>query len=86
MNDSDLRAAYSDAIGRPAEKVIRLPGGAGNRIYWRLVERDGRSAVVMELPPEPGKKDSGGRDTKVTVGTGGKGPAMEATMAYFCEL
>src|SRR3954467_9791080 len=57
MNESDLRAAYSEAIGRPAEKVIRLPGGAGNRIYWRLVERDGRSAVVMELPPEPGKSE-----------------------------
>src|SRR5256885_7138564 len=62
MNDSDLRAAYSEAIGRPAEKVIRLPGGAGNRIYWRLVERDGRSAVVMELPPEPGKSEEASKE------------------------
>src|SRR3954467_11999532 len=62
MNESDLRAAYSEAIGRPAEKVIRLPGGAGNRIYWRLVERDGRSAVVMELPPEPGKSEEASKE------------------------
>ena len=55
MTETELRAAYAEAIGRPAERVIRLPGGAGNRTYWRLVERDGRSAVVMELPPEPGK-------------------------------
>src|SRR5947209_216505 len=57
MTETELRAAYAEAIGRPAERVIRLAGGAGNRIYWRLVERDGRSAVVMELPPEPGKSE-----------------------------
>src|SRR3954449_7899452 len=62
MNESDLRAAYFEAIGRPAEKGIRLPGGAGNRIYWRLVERDGRSAVVMELPPEPGKSEEASKE------------------------
>src|SRR5438067_4328592 len=57
MTETELRAAYAEAIGRPAERVIRLAGGAGNRIYWRLVERDGRSAVVMELPPESGKSE-----------------------------
>src|SRR5438105_10012439 len=67
MTETELRAAYAEALGRPAERVIRLPGGAGNRTYWRLVERDGRSAVVMELPPEPGKseevsKESGPKD------------------------
>src|SRR5207248_11027513 len=67
MTETELRAASAGAIGRPAERVIRLAGGAGNRIYWRLVERDGRSAVVMELPPEPGKseevsKEPGPRD------------------------
>src|SRR3954470_14805719 len=57
MNESDLRAAYSEAIGRPAERVIRLAGGAGNRIYWRLVQRDGRSAGVIGVPAEPGKSE-----------------------------
>jgi len=57
MTETELRAAYAEAVGRQAERVIRLAGGAGNRIYWRLVERDGRSAVVMELPPEPGKSE-----------------------------
>ena len=57
MTETELRAAYSEAMGRPPDRVIRLAGGAGNRIYWRLVERDGRSAVVMELPPDPGKSE-----------------------------
>ncbi|VTT97673.1 oxidoreductase domain protein : Probable NADH-dependent dehydrogenase OS=Planctomyces maris DSM 8797 GN=PM8797T_28399 PE=4 SV=1: GFO_IDH_MocA [Gemmataceae bacterium] len=38
--------------------------------------------VYLYKEPEPGKKDSGGRDTKVTVGTGGKGPAMESTSTW----
>jgi len=62
MTENELRAAYQEAIGRPAERVIRLPGGAGNRIYWRLVERDGRTAVVMELPPEPGKSEEASKE------------------------
>jgi len=62
MTETELRAAYQEAIGRPPDRVIRLPGGAGNRIYWRLVERDGRSAVVMELPPEPGKSEEVSKD------------------------
>ena len=62
MTESELRAAYQEAIGRPAERVIRLAGGAGNRIYWRLVERDGRTAVLMELPPEPGKSEEASKE------------------------
>src|SRR3954470_11170928 len=62
MTETELRAAYDEAIGRPADRVIRLAGGAGNRIYWRLVERDGRSAVVMELPPEPGKSEEASKE------------------------
>lgn len=38
--------------------------------------------VYLYKEPEPGKANSGGRDTKVTVGTGGKGPAMEATSTW----
>jgi hypothetical protein len=58
MNDAQLQAAYTSATGQPAGKVTRLPGGAGNRIYWR-VERagGGASAVVMELPEDPVKSE-----------------------------
>ncbi|MBA4188175.1 MAG: gfo/Idh/MocA family oxidoreductase [Planctomycetaceae bacterium] len=38
--------------------------------------------VYLYKEPEPGKANSGGRDTKVTVGTGGKGPAMESTSTW----
>jgi predicted dehydrogenase len=39
--------------------------------------------VYLYKEPEPGKKDSGGRDTKVTVtGAGGGKPAMEATSTW----
>ncbi|WP_439626932.1 Gfo/Idh/MocA family protein [Gemmata sp.] len=39
--------------------------------------------VYLYKEPEPGKKDSGGRDTKVTVGTGGKdGPALVSTSTW----
>src|SRR5256885_856642 len=62
MTETELRAAYAEGIGRPAERVIGLRGGAGNRIYWRLVERDGRSGVVMELPPEPGKSEEASKE------------------------
>jgi predicted dehydrogenase len=39
--------------------------------------------VYLYKEPEPGKKDSGGRDTKVTVSTAGGGkPAMESTSTW----
>ena len=39
--------------------------------------------VYLYKEPEPGKTNSGGRDTKVTVTTGGSGkPAMEATSTW----
>lgn len=39
--------------------------------------------VYLYKEPEPGKANSGGRDTKVVVGTGGdKKPAMEATSTW----
>ena len=58
MTDEQLRAAFHEATGLPAEaaRTTRLPGGAGNRVYWR-VEDQGTTVVVMELPPEPGKSE-----------------------------
>jgi predicted dehydrogenase len=38
--------------------------------------------VYLYKEPEPGKAASGGRDTKVTVSTGGKGPAMVSTSTW----
>jgi N-acetylmuramate 1-kinase len=70
MTENELRSAYARATGRDAAQatVTRLPGGAGNRIYWRIAERgaglssglaplSAPSAVVMELPPEPAKSE-----------------------------
>src|SRR6267142_4454083 len=57
MNDLQLQAAYTSATGLPAGRVVRLPGGAGNRIYWRVQGPDGKSAVVMELPADPVKSE-----------------------------
>jgi predicted dehydrogenase len=45
-----------------------------------IVEKEANVYLFKE--PEPGKSGSGGRDTKVTVTTGGKGPAMEATSTW----
>ena len=61
MTDIDLRGAFASATGTGAAQadratVTRLPGGAGNRIYWRVRNGD-QTAVVMELPPEPGKSE-----------------------------
>ena len=44
-------------MGSPASSGKKLPGGAGNRLYWRVRGDDGRTAVVMELPPEPAKSE-----------------------------
>lgn len=58
MNDAQLQAAYTSATGQPAGRVERLPGGAGNRIYWRVFGLvQGSSAVVMELPEDPVKSE-----------------------------
>ncbi len=62
MDQSELARAYAEAMGRPAAKIERLPGGAGNRTYWRATEADGRSAIVMELPPDPGKSEEVSKD------------------------
>ncbi|HWE25919.1 MAG TPA: phosphotransferase [Myxococcales bacterium] len=62
MDQSQLGQAYTEAMGRPATKVERLPGGAGNRIYWRVRDATGASAIVMELPPEPGKSEEVSKD------------------------
>jgi len=63
MTSDQLRAAYSSATGRPAGEVTRLPGGAGNRIYWRVGGTDGAtSALVMELPPDPVKSEEASKD------------------------
>ncbi len=60
MTEIELRTAYTRATGRDASAcaVLRLVGGAGNRVYWRLSQPGPvASAVVMELPPEPGKSE-----------------------------
>ena len=63
MNDAQLQAAYTSALGRPAGTVTRLPGGAGNRIYWRVDGLSGgQNAVVMELPPDPAKSEEASKD------------------------
>jgi aminoglycoside/choline kinase family phosphotransferase len=66
MNDAQLQAAYTSATGQPAGRVERLPGGAGNRIYWRvhdLVQTS--SAVVMELPEDPVKSEEASKKGQV---------------------
>src|SRR2546421_11829564 len=62
MDHSELGRAYAEAMGRPAAKIERLPGGAGNRSYWRASDATGQSAIVMELPPEPGKSEEVSKD------------------------
>src|SRR6266446_3415589 len=62
MDHSELLLAYAEAMGRPAAKIERLPGGAGNRTYWRATDGAGQSAIVMELPPEPGKSEEVSKD------------------------
>jgi N-acetylmuramate 1-kinase len=62
MNDPQLQAAYTSATGQPAGRVQRLPGGAGNRTYWRVQGLNGKSAVVMELPPDPVKSEEASKD------------------------
>jgi aminoglycoside/choline kinase family phosphotransferase len=58
MTNDQLQAAYTSATGQPAGTVTRLPGGAGNRIYWRIQPLVGsKSAVVMELPADPLKSE-----------------------------
>jgi N-acetylmuramate 1-kinase len=62
VNDAQLQAAYASATGQPAGRVERLPGGAGNRTYWRVHGANGSSAVVMELPADPVKSEEASKD------------------------
>ena len=62
MNEGQLQAAYTSATGQPAGRVERLPGGAGNRTYWRVCGLTGPSAVVMELPADPVKSEEASKD------------------------
>src|ERR671923_1680491 len=62
MDQRQLGEAYTEAFGRPATRIERLPGGAGNRTYWRVHDSTGASAIVMELPPEPGKSEEVSKD------------------------
>src|SRR5437763_15481537 len=62
MNEAQLQAAYTSATGQPAGRVERLPGGAGNRIYWRVHGLTGASAIVMELPADPVKSEEASKD------------------------
>src|SRR5918912_2027534 len=62
MDQGQLGQAYAEAMGHPATKFERLPGGAGNRVYWRVGNATGVSAIVMELPPEPGKSEEVSKD------------------------
>src|SRR5438067_3825209 len=62
MDQGQLGQAYAEAMRRPATRFERLPGGAGNRTYWRIGDATGVSAIVMELPPEPGKREEVSKD------------------------
>src|SRR5256714_2448671 len=62
MDHSELGRAYAEAMRRPATKMERLPGGAGNRTYWRIGDATGQSAIVMELPPDPVKSEEVSKD------------------------
>ncbi|HET7788140.1 MAG TPA: phosphotransferase [Myxococcales bacterium] len=62
MNEPQLQAAYTSATGQPAGRVERLPGGAGNRTYWRVHGITGNPAVVMELPADPVKSEEASKD------------------------
>src|SRR5438067_5534877 len=62
MNQAQLQAAYTSALGQPAGKVVKLPGGAGNRTYWRVHGLTGPSAIVMELPADPVKSEEASKD------------------------
>ena len=62
MNEAQLQAAYTSATGQPAGRVERLPGGAGNRIYWRAHGLTGANAIVMELPADPVKSEEASKD------------------------
>ena len=62
MNDAQLQAAYTSALGQPAGTVTRLPGGAGNRTYFRVCGLVGANAVVMELPADPVKSEEVSKD------------------------
>jgi len=59
MIDDKLRAAYGEATGAAGDSatVTRLPGGAGNRTYWRVSKQGDASVVVMELPAEPARSE-----------------------------
>src|SRR5438094_4035144 len=62
MNEAQLQAAYTSATGQPAGRVERLPGGAGNRIYWRAHGLTGANAIVMELPADPVKSEEASKE------------------------
>ena len=63
MTPDQLQAAYTSATGRAAGTVTKLPGGAGNRIYWRVAALDSpQSAIVMELPADPVKSEEASKD------------------------
>src|SRR5437899_12645614 len=62
MNEAQLQAAYTSATGQPAGRVERLPGGAGNRIYWRVHGLTGANAIVLELPADPVKSEEVSKD------------------------
>jgi len=62
MDHSELGRAFAEAMRRPAAKIERLPGGAGNRTYWRVTDAAGQAAIVMELPPEPAKSEEVSKD------------------------
>src|SRR3989442_804272 len=62
MNEVQLQAAYTSATGQPAGRVERLPGGGGNRTYWRVHGGRGPQAIVMELAPGAGKNEEASKD------------------------
>src|SRR3954466_10853932 len=62
MNEPQLQAAYTSATGQPAGRGQRLPGGAGNRTYFRVPGITRNPAVVRNLPADPVKSEEASKD------------------------
>ncbi|MFD0982284.1 aminoglycoside phosphotransferase family protein [Tropicimonas aquimaris] len=54
MSRADRRQAFLDRAGWGAAAAVPLAGDASTRRYERLTRVDGRTAVLMDAPPEAG--------------------------------
>jgi aminoglycoside/choline kinase family phosphotransferase len=55
MTRSDLAASFIASAGWSGANVTQLAGDASNRRYDRLTAQDGRTAVLMDAPPDKGE-------------------------------